>query len=130
MKIRRLAGRWPCQLAAVRNAYTERAHRKIVIAFPDLFTACQLHQNGGRRRLELESRILARQAPELIAELMGLPLHTVQAFRTFFFDLADRLDAAGYVMLVMSWRLGQPLNRPPRGNLDESPRLPSWTGRH
>ena len=37
----------------------------------------------------------------MIAELMALPLQTVRAFSTFFFDIDDRLDAAGYIAHVV-----------------------------
>jgi hypothetical protein len=88
-------------IRATRKAASEKAHRRIAIAYPDLFTACQLMQNGGRRQLELESRVLARQTSELIGEVMALPLHTVQAFRTLYFDVEDLIDAASYINNVV-----------------------------
>ena len=98
-------------IRASRKVVTERAQRRIFAAYPDLFTAGQLYQDASRR-LEIESHVLARQAPELIAELMSVPLQTVLAYQTYFFDIADRIDATGYVTQTVIG-LTDPATAPP-----------------
>jgi hypothetical protein len=48
-------------------------------------------------RLEVDCRILGRQPAEVIAEMMEVPLTLVDAYKTYFFDVGDRIDAAACI---------------------------------
>ena len=49
-------------------------------------------------RMELESRVLARQSCDEIAELMGLPVECVRLYESVFFDIRDRSQASGFIV--------------------------------
>lgn len=52
---------------------------------------------AGRQRLEIETRIIARQSDTEIALETGLPGPTIQAYSDLFFHVRDRIDALGYM---------------------------------
>jgi hypothetical protein len=60
--------------------------------------AIELWEVGGRRELELQCRILARQTPDSIGRIMRLPGQTVATYGELFFAIADRIDARSYIV--------------------------------
>lgn len=76
---------------------TERAVRNLTKREPRLMMALKLHQEGGARCLEVNSRVLARQSAAMIAEVLGLTSGMVQVYTQLFFSVEDRINAPGYV---------------------------------
>jgi hypothetical protein len=68
---------------------------------PDLVAAQDLWKNGGLRRCELESRILARQSDEEIAARLKIAPGAVQAYADTFFDVRPRLKAKTYISTMI-----------------------------
>jgi hypothetical protein len=77
--------------------------------FADVHAARQLHESGGALRLLVEARVLARQAPALIALLAGVPAHVVETYEDLFFSCRDRLDARDWILAHAIGRGGCPL---------------------
>ena len=72
--------------------------RRLMRHFPEIVLALKCHQGPPVTRLELECRVLGRQPAELIAEMLEAPLTFIQAFKHYFFDIDDRIDASSYIM--------------------------------
>jgi len=65
---------------------------------PIVAAAHGIHLAGGRRRLEIEARLLARQTDEEIAHATGLAPAVVATYEELFFAVRDRLDATHYIL--------------------------------
>ena len=64
---------------------------------PDMILAHDIWKEGGDRRLELEARLLSRQASPEIAERMEFSADAVDAYIDTFFDIRNRLDSRTYI---------------------------------
>ncbi len=80
--------------------------RRLMGRFPDIVLAVKLSKAGPLTVLEMESRILGRQPSELIAEHLEVPITVAEAYRTFFFDVDDRIDSTS---LIMHTIIGAPI---------------------
>ena len=88
---------------------TERRLRNLTKRYCHLIAAQRLWESAGAR-LEIETRILARQNDTEIGYEMGVPAAGVQAYRDIFFHVDDRLDATSYILFqVIGTRPGMPL---------------------
>lgn len=76
---------------------SERRMERVVDRYQHLHTARRLWEFAGGERLEIETRILARESDTAIGLELGLPPATVQAYRDLFFHIDDRLDARDYI---------------------------------
>jgi hypothetical protein len=65
---------------------------------PDLFAAHEIITGPFDQRLELESRLLARQSSEELAEQLSISPAAVDAYHDTFFDVRARLDAKTYII--------------------------------
>jgi len=72
--------------------------RRVTKRFCYLAQAREIWEARTATRLEIESRILARQNDVAIGLAMDLPVPTIQAFCDLLFDIRDRIDAIGYVL--------------------------------
>ena len=73
----------------------------------DVDAAAQIERRGGRRRLELQARILSGLSFAEISDRMGLDETVVRAYEALFFDVLERLDAEAWIALAvleMPWR--------------------------
>lgn len=77
----------------------------------DLAVAFQIYQTGGTQRLELESRLLAGQTSEAIAQRMSLSVAAVDVFADLYFDVRPRL-------LSSDWIVRHAIRRWPSDSLD------------
>jgi hypothetical protein len=74
---------------------TERIERTM----PELVQAYQLRFGTATAlRLEIEARVLARESLESIARKTSVPPTVLALYQQLFFDVADRLDRASYIM--------------------------------
>jgi hypothetical protein len=67
--------------------------------FPDVHAARLLHERAGAPRLVVQARLLARQTPDEIAPLTGVPAPVIDAYEALFFHCRDRLDASDWVLV-------------------------------
>ena len=87
---------------------TERRLRNLNRRYCHLIAAQRLWESAGAR-LEVETRILARQNDTEIGYEMGLSPAGVQAYRDIFFHVDDRLDATSYILFqVIGIQPGMP----------------------
>lgn len=84
-------------LRETRRCLSELRLHRVKRRFPHVHRAHEIWSSG-RQRLELESRILARQTDTAIGLVMDLPPETVQGFRDLYYSLDDRIDALGYIL--------------------------------
>jgi len=59
--------------------------------------AIQIHEENTQQRWALEARLLARQAPEYVAAKLNLDKWTLRWYVDLFYDLAERINAPGFV---------------------------------
>jgi len=86
---------------------TDRQFRNLSRRHPDLHAALRLHKNGGLDRWEVEARLLARQSSQEIGRLTDLPIATVDAFESLFFNVRDRFDARCFILKAAIGHIGQ-----------------------
>jgi hypothetical protein len=67
--------------------------------FPDIHAARQLREGGGATQVVVQARLLARQTPDDIARLTGVPAQVIDAYEALFFHCRDRLDASDWVLV-------------------------------
>src|SRR6185369_3073391 len=84
-------------LRALQRVGADLRYRRLMRRFPDIVVASKCHDGDPLIRLELECRILARQAPDLIAEHLEVPSSMVVAYKLFFYDIDDRIDAMSFI---------------------------------
>jgi hypothetical protein len=72
--------------------------RKLLRGLADVEAALGIHGGPPPNRLEIEARILARQSAREIARRFGISAEAVVTFEALFFGVADRLDAATFIM--------------------------------
>lgn len=77
--------------------HTGKKIKRLLKIDPDLVMAVKFRNEGGRRELELQCRMLARQRAGVIALEMGLTKTIVETYCLMFFDVADRLGAKSYI---------------------------------
>jgi len=65
--------------------------------FADIELAEHIHKGNRVRRLEIQARLLARQAPKEIAKRVGLPADAVAVYEALFFQIKDRLNATDWI---------------------------------
>lgn len=93
-----------------REIVRARPMRRVFKQDPALALAYRLANEGGRRELELQCRLLAGQSAGVIAVEMGLTRSIVETYCLMFFDVAERLDATSYILHRV---IGMPLVGPP-----------------
>lgn len=86
-------------LRAAQRCAPRRAVGWLAREFPDVHAAHQLHDQGGRRRLEIEARLLAGQPFDDVAERSAVPTAIVQTYEALFFQVLDRLGARDWILL-------------------------------
>ena len=67
---------------------------------PGLFAAYELFDSGGFPRWRVEAWLLTGLSMLELANRSGLPVAAVEAFEALFFNVSDRLDAAGYITTI------------------------------
>jgi hypothetical protein len=65
--------------------------------YPEVCEAHRLFEAGGTTRLLVEARLLARQTPDEVARLTGVPAGVIRTFEALHFNVLDRLDARDWV---------------------------------
>ena len=85
-------------LREINRCRSSRRLRRVKNRFRFVAEAREIWEAHGEVRLELESRVLARQSDVAIALAMDLPAETLQAYCDLFFDLRDRLNVKGYIL--------------------------------
>lgn len=78
--------------------FTGQPMREILKEDPDLVFAYQLNAEGGRRELELQCRVLARESAGVIAVEMGLTKSIVETYCRMFYDVAKSLTATSHII--------------------------------
>jgi len=84
-------------LRALRRCPPERQSDKLARDYPNIYAAYRLSEEGGPKRLEMEARLLARQSPVEIADLVGLPVAVVDMYEALFFQVMDRLAGRDWI---------------------------------
>jgi hypothetical protein len=95
-------------LARCRSA---RRLERVLDRYQHLHRARQVWEHSGGERLEIETRILARESDVAIAFEMDLPPSTIQAYRDVFFHVDDRIEATHYILFQVVGL--QPATPPP-----------------
>lgn len=72
--------------------------RRIHPRFSHVDRARREFEAANGHRLEIETRMLARQSDTAIGYQLDLPPETVQAYRDLFFDIEGRIEAKGYLL--------------------------------
>lgn len=85
-------------LREVARCSIEGRKRRIRSRFDHVDRARHVFEEANEQRLEIETRMLARQPDTAIAYHLDLPPETVQAYRDLFFHIEDRIDATGYIV--------------------------------
>jgi hypothetical protein len=90
-------------LRALRRCRDDRDREKVVRRWPELHAARLLAEAGGEHRWEIESRLLADQSDDEIAERTGLTAGAIGRFETLFFNVRARLAACDWVLTRAIW---------------------------
>lgn len=85
-------------LREIRRCLSDLRLRRVKRRFRHVDRAHEIWNNTREQRLELETRILARQTDTGIGLAMKLPRETIQAYRDLHFSVDDRIDATGYIL--------------------------------
>jgi hypothetical protein len=85
-------------LRDMARCLSELRLRRVVARYEHVDRAKKLWEAFDGCRLELETRILARQNDVEIAYELSLPAETIQAYRDLFFHVDDRIDASNYIL--------------------------------
>lgn len=85
-------------LRDMSRCYSQLRLKRVKDRYKHVDQARQLWEGLDDRRLEIETRILAKQNDVEIGLQMDLPAATVQAFRDIFFHIDDRLGATSYIL--------------------------------
>jgi hypothetical protein len=95
---------WTRRAAGYRKSLarckTDHQLSQLVTRFPDIHIAHEIFVAGGLRRLELESRLLARESSEEIALKVGVTQEIVDAYEALFFTVRDRIEALAYIVVA------------------------------
>ena len=86
-----------CAVRFLRGLQLQRDTLRTYNEMPDMILAHDIWKEGGDRRLELEARLLSRQASPEIAERMEFSADAVDAYIDTFFDIRNRLDSRTYI---------------------------------
>lgn len=78
---------------------TEQEREKLATAEPAIAGAKRLHSQA-RTLLEVKARVLARQSNRAIARRLDVAPEIIGAFKSLFFDIEGRLNAAYYIANV------------------------------
>src|SRR5690606_34674736 len=71
---------------------------KLYMKYPSLLHAYEIFERNDRIRLTIESRILARQSDEEIAEKVGTTPDVIKIYELLFFNVRDRLSNRDYIV--------------------------------
>lgn len=85
-------------LKAFNRCQTDRERVAVTRRFADIATARGIYEEGDVIRWLIEARFLARQSVAEIAKHASLTVPAVEAYESLFFNVADVLDATGYIM--------------------------------
>ena len=85
-------------LRALNNCDTDLQRRTLAESNPEMFWAHDIYQSeGAPTRIELESRLLAKDSYENISNSLCLPEDAVKAYERIFFNIEDRHENSGYI---------------------------------
>jgi hypothetical protein len=84
-------------LRQIEKCLTERRLKRVRKRFRFLTQAHDIWQAAGAQRLEVETRILARQNDTAIGLAMDLPPETVQAYADIFYAVRNKIDNRTYI---------------------------------
>ena len=90
-------GRAVHYLRALGSCHTERRLEGLARSRPDVHAARLLHEGSASTVVEIQARLLARQTPEEIAAITGLPVEVIVAYESLFFNVTDKLHARDWV---------------------------------
>jgi hypothetical protein len=77
----------------------EADHRVLAERMPTVYHAFGVHSDpGGATRAALEARILACEAPEVVAGKAAMAAAVVRLYELLFFDVRDRLESPDYIL--------------------------------
>lgn len=78
---------------------SDAAKKQLAERMPRLDTAFQIHDaSGGSLRDLLEAYLLTDQSASTISDKLGIASEVVRAYAAAFFDVADRLDQATFIL--------------------------------
>ena len=72
--------------------------KRLATQMPDLWSGHEIRMGPPDQRIELESRILARQSSTEIAERLDVSAGAIDAYESAFFDVRSRLHSTSYVL--------------------------------
>lgn len=82
-------------LGACRTPEQKESLRKSESA---MFAAYELYDSDSRKRYEVEARLLAKQSPPEVAQIVGLHKDVVQLYAVVFFHVIDFFSATDWIM--------------------------------
>jgi hypothetical protein len=72
-------------------------HARLAAEHPSIYAAHQLHGDGDVKAVELEARLLAGQATDVIDSIVGVSRDVVETYEALFFNVRDRLHARDWI---------------------------------
>lgn len=85
-------------LREMARCFSEGRLRRVAARFAHVHRARQEWEGLEGRRLEIETRMLARQTDQAIGYELNLPPETLQAYRDLFFHVDDRMHVRSYIL--------------------------------
>lgn len=85
-------------LREMSRYFSDLRLRRVVARYEHVDRARKLWEANDCRRLELETRIMARQNDVAIGYELNLPAESVQSYRDLFFHVDDRIDVSCYIL--------------------------------
>lgn len=89
-------------LRVVARRSVKGRKRRIRSRFGHIDRARREYEEINGNRLEIETRMLARQSDTAIGYQVDLPPETIQAYRDLFFDIQDRIDLKSYILHIIN----------------------------
>lgn len=81
------------------NARDDIARTALAETYPDFWYAHEYyHQDEQSDRWDLEARLLARQDPIGIANVLCTSVQTIETYERLFFNVRERIDNSGYIL--------------------------------
>jgi hypothetical protein len=85
-------------ISALRRCRGEADRGRLERKMPDVAGAVAVHEGEPTARLAVEARLLAGEPIDAVARRCGVPVEAVEVYEQLFFNVADRLENASYVL--------------------------------
>jgi hypothetical protein len=89
---------WECETAVEKLGPQEGSSSQSGAEMDAFAQSHAIYQGGGRQRLEMEARLLARQTDDEIARAMGLSPEVAAAYERRFYTVRNMLHAKVYIL--------------------------------